>query len=124
MAMGHRIVWFDITVTDLERATNFYRKVLKVNVEIYGEESPVAVMEHGEGDVAGCLFKNQGDEPSMNGPLLYFTVDGRLGEATDLAAANGGQILQAPHAIVPHGNRSIVADSEGNRIALHSESDD
>ena len=122
--MGHRIAWFDIPVKDLERARNFYQKVLKINIESYGGEAPVAVMEHGPGDVAGCLFLNEGDEPSMQGPLLYFTVEGRLREATDLAGAHGGQVLQAPHSIGPHGNRSIVVDSEGNRIALHSEADD
>ncbi len=120
--MGNRIVWFDIPVNDLERASNFYRQVLGVNIEIYGGGAPVAVMEHGPDEVAGCLFRNEGDEPSMQGPLLYFTVEGRLTEATALVEEHGGQILQAPHSISPHGNRSIVRDSEGNRIALHSES--
>ncbi len=79
-------------------------------------------MEHGPGDVAGCLFKNGGEEPSAKGPLLYFTVEGRLQEATGMVEESGGQILQAPHSIAPHGNRSVVKDSEGNRIVLHSES--
>jgi hypothetical protein len=120
--MGHKIVWFDIPVHDLERASNFYRQVLAVDIEIYGGEVPVAVMEHGPGDVAGCLFRNESDEPSLQGPLLYFTVEGRLEQATGLVEEHGGKILQAPHSIGPHGNRSIVSDSEGNRIALHSES--
>ena len=120
--MGHRIIWFDIPVTVLERAGDFYRQVLQVNIESYGGETPVAVMEHGPGDVAGCLYTKEGDEPSMQGPLLYFTVEGRLQEATAKAAELGGQILQAPHSIGPHGHRSVVMDSEGNRIALHSES--
>ena len=90
--MGHRISWFDIPVNDLERASNFYRQVLGVNIEIYGGEAPVAVMEHGPGDVAGCLFRNEGDEPSMRGPLLYFTVEGRLTEATGLVEEHGGKI--------------------------------
>ena len=120
--MGHKIIWFDIPVTDLERASNFYRQVLGINIESYGGDAPVAVMEHGPGDVAGCLYKSDGESPSAQGPLLYFTVEGRLQEATTMAGELGGQILQAPHSIGSHGNRSIVKDSEGNRIVLHSES--
>ena len=120
--MGNRIVWFDIPVLDLERASNFYQKVLEVKIESYGGDSPVAVMEHGPGDVSGCLFRGEGEEPSMQGPLLYFNVDGRLEEATRIAGEQGGEVLQAPHSIGPHGSRSIIRDSEGNRIVLHSES--
>jgi len=122
--MGNRIVWFDIPVKDLDRASKFYRQVLDVKIDVYGGDEPVAVMEHGPGDVAGCLFINEGDEPSMQGPLLYFAVEGRLEDATGLVEKHGGRILQAPHSIGPHGNRSIVRDSEGNRIALHSEADE
>jgi len=66
--MGNRIAWFDIPVNDLERASNFYRQVLGVNIELYG-----------------------------------------------------GEVLQAPHSIGPHGHRAIVRDSDGNRIVLHSD---
>ncbi len=120
--MGHRIVWFDIPVKDLQRASNFYQQVLAINIQSYGGDAPVAVMEHGPGDVAGCLFLSEDEEPSIQGPILYFTVEGRLQEATDIAAAQGGQVIQAPHSIGAHGNRSLIRDSEGNRIALHSES--
>ena len=122
--MANRIVWFDIPVKDLERASNFYRQVLGINIELYGGDEPVAVMEHGPREVAGCLVRNEGEEPSMQGPLLYFTVEGRLVEATGLVKGHGGEVLQAPHSIGPHGHRSIVRDSEGNRIVLHSESPD
>ena len=79
-------------------------------------------MDHGEGHVAGCLFLAEGVEPSMHGPLLYFDVEGRLDDATALVESNGGEVLEQPHSIAPHGNRSVVVDSEGNRICLHSES--
>ena len=120
--MSNRVVWFDIPVEDLQRASKFYQQVLAVSIQTYGGDMPVAVMEHGPGDVAGCLFKSDNEEPSMHGPILYFAVEGRLQEATDIAAAQGGQVIQAPQSISPHGNRSLIRDSEGNRIALHSES--
>jgi predicted enzyme related to lactoylglutathione lyase len=120
--MGHRIGWFDIPVTDLDRATEFYRQVLEIEIDRYGPDVPVAVMAHGPGDVSGCLALNEGFEPSDQGPLLYFTVEGRLGEAAGLVEGLGGRVVEPAHSIQPHGYRAVVLDSEGNRICLHSES--
>ena len=39
---------------------------------------------------------------------------------TSQATADGGQVVKTKHAIGPHGYRAIVLDSEGNRVALHS----
>ena len=120
--MTHRIAWFDMPVMDLNRARDFYSKVLDIEIETYGPDVPVAVMQHGPGDVAGCLYQDAGYEPSTQGALLYFTVEGRINEAVALAEANGGQVLEAVNSIAPHGYRAVVLDCEGNRIALHSES--
>ena len=58
---------------------------------------------------------------STGGPLLYLNANGRLDQAVAAAAANGGKVVEPKHQIGPHGYRAIVLDSEGNRIALHSE---
>jgi len=34
---------------------------------------------------------------------------------------NGGKILIPKHPIGPYGFRAVVLDSEGNRVALHSD---
>ena len=88
--MGHRIGWFDIPVNDLERATEFYKRVLDIEFEDLGPDVPVSVMKHGPGDVAGCLFKADGYLPSGQGALLYFSVDGRINEAVVLVESCGG----------------------------------
>ncbi|HUE39737.1 MAG TPA: VOC family protein [Candidatus Binatia bacterium] len=119
--MAHKVVWFDVPVTDLDRAVRFYGAVLEVEIRRERPDMPIAVLAHAEGDVAGCLFRAQDDRPSDHGPLLYFNVDGRLEEAVAAAIEHGGRVLQPPHAIGAFGHRAIVLDSEGNRIALHSE---
>ena len=119
--MPHQVVWFDIPSTDVDRAIQFYSAVL--GTEVSKVESPAGVLgilPHEKDDVAGCIFQKEGDAPSANGPLLYFNVQGRLEEATSLVEKNGGKIVQPAHSIAPHGSRSVVMDSEGNRIALHS----
>lgn len=119
--MAHRIGWFDIPVCDLKRAVTFYTNVLAIDFEDLGPEIPVAVMKHGPGDVAGCLFQNEDYQPSAQGALLYFSVEGRMNEAVSMVEANGGTIIEATRSIGPYGHRAVVLDSEGNRIALHSE---
>ena len=120
--MANQIVWADIPVKDLDRAIKFYSAVLGSPVhkeEIPG--APIGVLPHQEGDAGGCLVQGAGNEPSTKGPLLYLSANGRLDAATAAVEANGGKILQAKHQIGPHGWRAIVLDSEGNRLALHSE---
>ena len=116
--MTNRVVWFDIPAIDLARASEFYSKVLDISVT---DGHGVAVLEHGGDDVAGCLFQSEDEMPSDTGLLLYFNVSGRLDAATKATEQFGGKILKTKEAIGQFGYRTIVLDSEGNRIALHSD---
>ena len=117
--MANRISWFDVPVTDINLAISFYSKVLRVGIK---EEFPgVAVFAHDAGEVSGCLYISEEHQPSKSGALLYFNVDGRLPDAIEEAENCGGSVEQAAHEIGAFGNRAIIIDSEGNRIALHSE---
>ena len=59
--------------------------------------------------------------PSEKGPLVYLKVEGRLEDAIAKAGEGGGKILQDRHPSGPYGHRAVIVDSEGNRIALHSQ---
>ena len=118
--MGNSVVWVDIPVTDLDRAIRFYGAMLgkAVKKETFpGGE--LGVLPH-EGGVGGCLVVMRDGRPSANGPLIYVNCDQRLDEAGAAVVANGGRLIEAKQAIGPHGFRTVVLDSEGNRIALHS----
>ena len=120
--MRHTIVWVDIPVKDLDRAIAFYSAVLgqPVNKE-GGPGFSLGILPHSDTEVGGCLYLPEADNaPSLTGPLLYINAEGRLAAAVQAVPANGGQVLQPPHEIGPHGWRAIVADSEGNRVALHA----
>ena len=119
--MAHPVVWFDIPVLDLDRAIRFYSAVLGAAVK--KEEYPgmaIGVLPHAEGEIGGCLHRSETDRPSDHGPLLYLNCDGRLDQAIAAVAPSGGKVLQPKHSIGPYGFRGIVLDSEGNRVALHS----
>lgn len=115
------VVWVDVPCVDLTRAMRFYSSVLAV--ELKKEEVPgfsMCVFPHGDKGAGGCLAVMKDAQPSQNGPLIYLDCNGRLDEAVAKVEPNGGKIVQPKHGIGPHGQRAIVLDSEGNRIALHS----
>jgi uncharacterized protein len=118
----NRAVWFDIPVADLDRAAKFYREVLNIGVskETYGDMS-FCILDHHEGN-GGCLVLNKA-EIAAGGVLIYLNVNGRIRDAVGKVRPNGGSVVQEVQSIGPHGIRAVVLDSEGNRIALHSESD-
>jgi predicted enzyme related to lactoylglutathione lyase len=116
------VVWTDIPVIDLNRAVAFYSKVLGEPVTLQKMEGfEFGLLPHPKDSVSGCLVVSSDNKPSRTGPLLYLSVNGRLDTAAKAAAENGGEVLQPKHPIGPYGFRAIVVDSEGNRIALHSE---
>lgn len=120
-SMHNRAVWFDIPVTDLSRAEKFYAEVLAIEVSRESHDGfEFGVLEHAEGN-GGCLIPSQDGVQRENGILLYLNVNGRIKDAVEKVKANGGEIIQDIHSIGPYGSRAIIRDSEGNRLALHSE---
>jgi predicted enzyme related to lactoylglutathione lyase len=116
------VVWTDIPVTDLNRAVAFYSKVLGEPVTLQKMEGfEFALLPHPKESVSGCLVVSSDNKPSRTGVLIYLSVNGRLDEAVAMAQANGGEVLKPKHPIGPYGFRAIIIDSEGNRLALHSE---
>lgn len=118
--MKNIIGWFDIPVNDLDRSINFYSKVLDVEIKKEFEGMDVGIIQHSKDVIGGCLFKSKDESPSSSGILIYMNVDGRLDEAITVTKDLGGKILKEKHQIGPFGFRAIILDSEGNRIALHS----
>jgi uncharacterized protein len=119
--MKHNISWFDVPVTDLDRAIRFYSAVLgsPVTKEQTGSV-PIGMLPTPDGQKLGCLVR--GAEPSVNGVMVWFDVNGRLKDAVAAVTTHGGKILGDVHAIGGFGYRAEVQDSEGNRIALYSNS--
>lgn len=117
--------WFEIPVSDMDRAKNFYDSVFQIEVEIHTLNElimgwfPFAENKPG---AAGSLVKLAASyKPSdTHGPLIYFSSRDVQNELDRVEKA-GGKVVQ-PKTLIARdiGYMAVFTDSEGNRIALHS----
>ena len=122
MSKGNTICWTDIPVDNLDRAIQFYSAVL--GSAVVKQSMPgcdFGLLPHGNDTVSGCLVQMEDNKPSEHGPLVYLSVEGRLDDAIRAVQKGGGKVLKEKHPIGPYGFRAVIRDTEGNRIALHSE---
>lgn len=117
------VVWFEIPVSDMERAKKFYETVFKIDINIvdFGGLLMGWFPDRGEVNGArGTLIKQESYIPSQEGTLVYFGCDDVQNELDRVKKA-GGKIYQAKTEISPeHGFMGVFIDTEGNRVALHS----
>jgi uncharacterized protein len=117
--------WFEIPVTDMERAINFYNTVL--NIQIQKMEFGGFFMgwfpfdESGIG-ASGALVQHEEYKPSADGVLLYFTAhSGDLSIELGRVSQAGGKILSEKKLITEDiGYMGLFTDTEGNKMAIHS----
>jgi hypothetical protein len=113
------VSWFEIPVTDLDRAVAFYEAVLGTPLErevVDGHAMALFPGPAGPGTVSGALAHGDSYVPSLDGTRVYFRVDD-LGAVLDRAVAEGAHVLY-PRTVVGDDEVAEVSDSEGNRIAL------
>ena len=116
------INWFELYVADFNRAKRFYEAILKVTMQEYlCGESKMAVFPYDNKEgIGGALTEMAGCAPGGSGTLVYLNVEGDLDGVIDRVAKCGGSIIKPRTAIGEHGFISIIKDSEGNVVGLHS----
>ena len=114
------VVYFEIPVIDIDRATKFYSTVFnfKFDTTII-ENNEMALFPFTEANlgISGALVKGGIYIPTKDGVLIYFNTD-NIDKTLKLANKNGGQILY-PKTDNGIGLVAEFEDTEGNRIALY-----
>lgn len=117
--------WFEIYVNDMERAKAFYQAVFAVTLEQISDEAKVGVEMWGfpsdmeQYGASGALAKMEGVAAGGNSTMVYFSCQDCAVEESRVNDA-GGKVEHSKFSIGPHGFISVVADTEGNMIGLHS----
>ncbi len=114
--------WFEIYVQDMQRAQEFYEKTFETKLQAL--PSPIVKMlafpmKPNLPGCAGALVKMEGKGPSGNGTIVYFSC-ADCAEEEARAVKSGGTVFKSKFSIGEYGFISLVLDSEGNMIGLHS----
>jgi predicted enzyme related to lactoylglutathione lyase len=116
------VTWFELNVLDMERAKAFYGAVFQV--EFQDMSSPEMAywcfpMDNDRVGAGGALMQMAGCEPGKGGTLVYFSCEDCAIEESRVVPA-GGTVCRQKMAIGEFGFISVVIDTEGNPIGLHS----
>ncbi len=114
--------WFEIYVSDMERAKHFYETVLDLKLEKMPTpdlEYWTFPMQDDRMGAGGALARMEGISPSPGGTLIYFSCEDCALEESRVEQA-GGRVQKGKMSIGEYGFISLVMDSEGNLIGLHS----
>lgn len=116
------VVYFEIPVTNIERAEKFYTNVFNFKFEkeiIDNYEMMLFPFEETKSGISGALAKGDVYKPTKVGIIVYFktpNIDSTLKKVLE----NKGKLLYPRTVNEKHGFAvAEFEDSEGNRIALH-----
>ena len=122
MSSANPVNWFEIPVSDMQRAVKFYEAVfggkLAPPTEMGAHLFAFFPMERGASGAAGSLVKGEGYTPAHQGTVVYFSVDA-IDAALKKVGKAGGKTLFPRTSIGQYGFFAHFEDAEGNRVALH-----
>lgn len=124
MSKPNAIGWFDIYVSDLNRAAAFYEAVLGQKLEPIGDPTgetrmlgfPAEMTAYGAG---GALVQSAHARPGAGGTMVYFSVEDCARQQAGVAAA-GGKVLRPKFSIGAFGWVTLCENTEGNPFGLSS----
>ena len=119
--MANAIDWFEIPVTDMNRAKAFYSTLLggELTVEEMGDAGARAFLPYQDG-VGGALMQGDDYTPSRQGSIVYLNGGDDLSVPLGKVEAAGGKVLTDKLSIGENGFIAFFLDTEGNRVGLHS----
>lgn len=114
--------WFDIHVSNFDRAKKFYETVFSlklVDLPIEWGKQALFPFSPESQNISGALVEKKDMKPSTNNTVVYFETENCVVEEKRIEQA-GGKVVQPKMNIGEFGYVSIFIDSEGNTVGLHS----
>ncbi len=118
--------WFEIPVSDIERAQDFYEGIFDMDMaemqEMMGMKMVGFPIEMGNGKVGGALVESQYHTPSQTGAVVYLNANPDIQTIIDRIEDCGGEVTM-PRTLINDeiGYMAFFNDTEGNRVALHAQ---
>ncbi|MCH1430576.1 MAG: VOC family protein [Chlamydiales bacterium] len=122
------VCWFNLPAQDLERAKNFYTKLLNWKFQPFtadGKEVILWMVLEGDKPVGGIKLAPQDTASEIGlGAITYFTSADGIQQVTEKAKSLGSTITQEKVAIPGDGGYFIhITDSENNTVGIWSQSE-
>ena len=115
--------WFEIPTVDFARAKRFYSTIFDFSMpeeQMGAYRMGFLLHEQGKG-VGGAIIEGNGYIPAAEGTLVYLAAGSDLSSVLSRVEEAGGRVLTEKTRISPeHGFYALIADTEGNRVGLHS----
>ena len=119
------INWFEIPVSDISRAKTFYESIFEIKMqemEMPGMKYAMFPFNPINAKVSGGLAQSSMHTPSATGSIIYLNANPNLQNVLDRIENAGGKITMPKTSIGQNGFMALFTDSEGNTLALHSNS--
>lgn len=115
--------WFEIPVTDLARAKNFYEQAFDIEMqEMNMMDMHMAMFPSQSPHSGGALVKSDFHKPSSEGTIIYLNGNPDLQVVLDRIKDAGGEITMPKTNIdAETGNMAFFMDTEGNLLGVHSQ---
>jgi uncharacterized protein len=120
--MAHAVSWFEIPVTDFDRAKTFYEKVLGSTIEpMPMGPFTMGMLSSDPNAIGGAIVQGDGCSPSQSGTLVYLNGGDDLAPMLARVEQAGGSVLVPKTEIGgDFGFFAHFVDTEGNKVGLHS----
>ncbi|MFT6747635.1 MAG: putative enzyme related to lactoylglutathione lyase [Glaciecola sp.] len=124
-AQSNNLNWFEISVSDFERAKAFYENIFNIEMpqhEMMGMKMAFFPAEPKSGKASGGIAHSMMHKPSNTGTIVYLNANPVMDGVLEKIESAGGKVLMPKTAISPEiGYMAYFEDSEGNKIGLHSQ---
>ena len=116
------VTYFEIPVTDMGRAIEFFEAVFAValeRVQIDGHDMALFPFDEKRQGISGALAKGESYIPTIGGPRVYFSVQSIDQTLTRIRSL--GAKIAYPKTLVGNFWIAEFIDSEGNQIAISAD---
>lgn len=115
------VSWFEIPAIQFQQSVAFYNHIYGITMETATHNDYAMAYFPADKGVGGAIVSGPGSVPSETGPLIYLNGGHDLNNVLSKVVEAGGRIIMPKTFINEEsGHFAIFIDSEGNKLALHS----
>lgn len=116
------VSWFEIPAINFQQAVDFYNHIYGIDMQKNTNGNHAMAFFPANSGIGGAIVAGPGSTPSATGPLLYLNGGEDLNHILSKVAEAGGRVVM-PKTLIDEesGYFAIFIDSQGNKLALHSQ---